>query len=100
MGDVLFDLAETPAAGATAKIGETFQFTVTVDLPQISDATDVKMEIYGFDPTTGIGGFAICNTAAQASGEQVTASGPTISSQFHEDFSAVVSLNNACQIIV
>ena len=92
MGNVLFDLTDGSGANvATAKPGDTFTFTVTVDLPQISDATDIKMEIYGFDPNTGVGGFAICNTAAQDSGSQVTAGDPSISSQYHDDFSGVVS---------
>ena len=92
MGNVLFDLTDSSGADvATAKPGDTFAFTVTVDLPQITDATDIKMEIYGFDPNSGVGGFAICNTAAQDSGSQVTAGDPSISSQYHDDFSGVVS---------
>lgn len=90
MGDVLFDLTSTQDSATTAKIGDVFDFTVTVDLPAITEATDVKMEIYGFDPTTGVGGFAICNTRQDSKGEQVTAPDPTPSSEYHTDFAAVV----------
>ena len=93
MGDVLFDLTSTQDPATTASIGDVFDFTVTVDLPAITEATDVKMEIYGFDPATGVGGFAICNARQDSKGEQVTAEDPTASSQYHTDFSAVVRLN-------
>ena len=59
MGDVLFDLTSTQDPATTASIGDVFDFTVTIDLPAVTEATDVKMEIYGFDPVTGVGGFAI-----------------------------------------
>ena len=90
MGDVLFDLTSTQDPATTASIGDVFDFTVTIDLPAVTEATDVKMEIYGFDPVTGVGGFAICNTRQDSKGEQVTAEDPTSSSQYHTDFSAVV----------
>ena len=93
MGDVLFDLTSTQDPATTASIGDVFDFTVTVDLPAITEATDVKMEIYGFDPATGVGGFAICNARQDSKGEQVTAEDPTASSQYHTDFSAVVRLH-------
>lgn len=44
-------------------LGDSFDFQVTVDLPLISEATTIKMEIFAIDPTTGLGGFTICSAS-------------------------------------
>lgn len=81
------------AADGVADIGDTFQFEVTVDLPYISTATDVTMEIFGFDPLTGVGGFVICGASQKTQGSNVVfESGPTYENIRKLDFDNVASI--------
>ncbi len=56
MNDVVFTMEETASqslGGGQADIGDSFTYKVVVDLPHISSATDITMEIFAIDPTTG-----------------------------------------------
>ena len=44
-----------PDSSGSADLGDVFSVTVTVDLPQVTAATDITMEIFAIDPTSGLG---------------------------------------------
>ena len=72
MSDVTLDLAQTDATLTTeADLGNLFSYEVTVDLPHITEATDIKMEIFAIDPVTGLGGFFICDPRVTMVGDGV-----------------------------
>ena len=56
MNDVVFTMTETASqslGSGNADIGDSFTYNVVVDLPHLSEATDITMEIFAIDPTTG-----------------------------------------------
>lgn len=97
MEDVIFSMTEIASqslGGGNADIGDSFTYNVAVDLPDLSaEATDIKMEIFAIEPTTGIAGFSICQSTEMVSnrGDQVTVStGPIYKDVAKADFPTVV----------
>ena len=83
---------ETAAAGF-ADAGAVFDFDVMVDLPHLSDATDITMEIFAIVPSSGIGGFTICSATEESRGGNVVASPDTAAASYDlkENYPSVVS---------
>ena len=75
-------------------VGDVFAFDVTVDLPHISEATDIKMEIFALDPNVGIAGFTLCNVQPTSFGGNISpdmsANPPKITTNTKEGFDGVV----------
>jgi hypothetical protein len=98
MSDVILVLEETASQSlgtGLADIGDSFTYKVTVDLPHIATATDLKMEIFAIDPVSGVGAFTICHTVQESLGTGITASGdPAITETIKSDYASVVSVLN------
>ena len=60
-----------PDSSGSADLGDVFSVTVTVDLPQVTAATDITMEIFAIDPTSGLGTIQILRNQdrAEATGQ-------------------------------
>ena len=72
MGDVtLQQVHKSSTSTEEADFGNVFTFEVTVDLPHITDATDIKMEIFAIEPISGIGGFFICDPRVKSAGDGI-----------------------------
>ena len=76
-------------------LGDVFNFEVTVDLPHISEATNIKMEIFALDPTVGIGGFTLCNVQEISLGSNISPTDdPTYSYNQKEGYDGVVIISS------
>ena len=72
MGDVTLEqVHKSSTSTEEADFGNVFTFEVTVDLPHITDATDIKMEIFAIEPISGIGGFFICDPRVKSAGDGI-----------------------------
>ena len=58
----LTEVASQAIAADQADIGDSWTFELTLDLPGVAaeDSKDLRVEIFGLDPTGGVFGFHIC----------------------------------------
>ena len=63
----LTEVASQAIAADQADIGDSWTFELTIDLPPgiaVEDSKELRVEIFGLDPTGGVFGFHMCQGRA------------------------------------